>query len=1139
MVHNQFLLMKDRRFLPLFITQFLGAFHDNLYKNALIVLILYQIATATGMSDKTQALLTTLAAATLILPFFLFSAMGGQLADKFPKFKVIRWIKLAEVGVACLGALALWTQSLPLCFLNLFALGAQSAFFGPCKYSILPEQLQQDELIGGNALLNTGTFLAILVGTIAGASLMGLDYGIQIVGSCMILISLVGYIASRSIPVGIAANPDIRFNPNPLSETYSVLKYTFSQHRDVVLALLGKGWFFCIGSLFISQFPNFVKTTLQAEETVFTFFTVLFSLGIGVGGLLNNRLLRGQVNATFVPLAALGLTAFCLDIYASSFHAVHLADGALMSLSGFVSHLAHWRIILDVVMIAVFGGLFVVPLTAILQDRTDEKTRAQIMAGSSITNSLFMVASAVIATVLISIGWSVPDLFFAFAFLNVAVAVFICGLLPDYLFKTVLQILFKCFYKVEVRGLENVAKAGKRAVIVGNHVSFLDPPLLAAYLPGKPMFAVNTQVANLWYVRPFLKLVDAFPVDPTNPYSIKAMIRKVEEDRHLVIFPEGRLTTTGNLMKIYDGPGLIADKAEAMILPVRLDGVQYTPFARLRGLMPFKIFPKITITFLEPIQFKINEELKGRARRQASSRQLYDVMEEMMLQTTERERTLWNGLLYARSIHGGSYQIAEDAEFKPVTYTGLIRKSVVLGSYLKTITEPQEAVGVLLPNSVAAVATFFALQSRARVAAMLNFTMGAQALTSACQTAKIRTILTSRRFVEMGHLENLIEALEQHTKILYLEDLKSEITLTQKLSGFLPVKTEGSDAFPYDPAVILFTSGSEGAPKGVVLSHANLGSNIVQLASRVAFNHRDIVFNCLPMFHSFGLTGGTLLPVLSGVKTFLYPNPLHVRIVPELVYATNATILFGTDTFLSGYARMANAYDFYGVRYIFAGAEKVKDQTRKVYMDKFGVRILEGYGATETSPVIAVNSPMHQKDGTVGRLLSGMEARLESVPGVDVGGRLYVRGPNVMLGYYKDDQPGILQPPVDGWHDTGDIVDLDAEGYIRILGRAKRFAKIAGEMVSLSVSKSIASALWPDMAHAVVAVADARKGEQLVLVTTARDAVRSSMSEYASQNGIPALAVPATIKIVDQLPVLGTGKTDYKEVQNLVEEKAA
>jgi acyl-[acyl-carrier-protein]-phospholipid O-acyltransferase/long-chain-fatty-acid--[acyl-carrier-protein] ligase len=321
---------------------------------------------------------------------------------------------------------------------------------------------------------------------------------------------------------------------------------------------------------------------------------------------------------------------------------------------------------------------------------------------------------------------------------------------------------------------------------------------------------------------------------------------------------------------------------------------------------------------------------------------------------------------------------------------------------------------------------------------------------------------------------------------------------------------------PEAPAVILFTSGSEGLPKGVVLSHRNLLSNCQQLAARIDFNASDVVLNALPVFHSFGLTGGTLLPILNGVRTLLYPSPLHYRIVPALAYDANATILFGTDTFLSGYARMAHGYDFYSLRYIFAGAERVRDETRKVYSEKFGLRILEGYGATEAGPVIAVNTPMHFRAGTVGRLLPGIAARLDPVPGIEEGGRLSISGPNIMTGYFKADAPGVLQPPEGGWHDSGDIVTIDEDGFITIRGRAKRFAKIGGEMVSLPAVEGYAAALWPDADHAVVTRPDPRKG-----------ADAKALQSWARANGVTELMVPRDIRLLEALPVLGTGKLDY------------
>ncbi|MCB9996885.1 MAG: acyl-[ACP]--phospholipid O-acyltransferase [Rhodospirillales bacterium] len=1122
--HNQFALLKDRRFAPLFVTQFLGALNDNIFKNALVVLLLFGTAMQAGDNAK---MLTTIAAGLFILPFVLFSAMGGQLADKFDKRRVIRTIKLAEIGIAVMGIIALFSGSVIFAFITLFALGTQSAFFGPSKYSILPQHLERNELIGGNALLNTGTFLAILIGTIAGTGLVTLGGGKIMIGILLLACAGAGYAASRFIPPAPPKDPDGKIDLNPLTETMAILSYTLQRERGVVLAIFGVAWFWFMGGMFMAQLPNFVHETLGAGERSLTALLVLFSIGIALGGLLNNRLLKGRVEAVYAPLAALGITLFSIDLFFAS-------GGVPGALSA--------RVMIDIFLIAVCGGLFVVPLNAIVQDRTPEDHRARVIAGNAIINALFGVISAVTCAVLIALGVEVRGLFFIFALANAFVALYICMLLPDYLFKSLLQGLFKILYKVEIRGLENIEKAGPRAVIVGNHVSLLDPPLLAAFLPGRPMFAVNSFVAQWFWVKPFLKLVDAFPLDPTNPFSMKALIRKVEEDRHVVIFPEGRLTETGALMKVYDGPGMIADKAGAMILPVRLDGVQHTPFARLKGKVPLKSFPKITITILEPRQFKLDENLRGRKRRAAAGRQLYDLMEEMMFLTGDREQTLFQALLKARYVNGDDAVIAEDIERKPLKFKKLVQGSMVLGRKCAAFTEQGENVGVLLPNSAGALVAFFGLQAYGRVPAMLNFSAGVQALRSACQTAQIKTVLTSRRFIELGRLGDVIDDLKNCAEIIYLEDIKKQVGIADKFFGLLApagALHAGLKIKPSDPALVLFTSGSEGLPKGVVLSHGNIMSNIVQLSSRVDFNRQDIVFNCLPMFHSFGLTGGTLLPVLSGVKTFLYPSPLHYRIVPELVYSSNATIMFGTDTFLSGYARMADPYDFYRMRYIFAGAEKVKNETRQIYMDRFGVRVLEGYGATETAPALALNSPMHMQAGSVGRLLPGVAYRLESVPGVDQGGRLFVKGPNVMLGYYKADNPGVLEPPEDGWYDTGDIVDINDSGFVTILGRAKRFAKIAGEMVSLTSVEAMVQAVYPDESHAVIAIPDARKGEQLILVTTAQGAAKDALSAYASENGITELAVPKTIIMTDKMPVLGSGKTDYTAVQDFVTRRQA
>jgi acyl-[acyl-carrier-protein]-phospholipid O-acyltransferase / long-chain-fatty-acid--[acyl-carrier-protein] ligase len=444
----------------------------------------------------------------------------------------------------------------------------------------------------------------------------------------------------------------------------------------------------------------------------------------------------------------------------------------------------------------------------------------------------------------------------------------------------------------------------------------------------------------------------------------------------------------------------------------------------------------------------------------------------------------------------------------------------------------------MMPNANGTVVAILALMSAGRVPAMINFTSGLMNLRAACKAANIRAIVTSRTFVEKAHLEKLIEGLTPDVAFTYLEDVRAQVGFADKLRGLREAKRPLVRRAPDDAAAILFTSGSEGTPKGVVLSNRNMLANAAQAEARIDFGRTDKVFNVLPLFHSFGLTVGLVLPLASGVGVYLYPSPLHYRIIPEMIYGTDATILFGTDTFLAGYARTAHSYDFRSLRYVLAGAEPVKETTRRTYMEKFGLRILEGYGVTETAPALALNTPMFNRFGTVGRLLPGMEARLDPVPGVEVGGRLFVRGPNVMLGYLRAENPGVLERPEDGWHDTGDIVALDADGYITIKGRAKRFAKIGGEMISLSAVEGLAAELWPDAMSGATAVPDPRKGERLILVTTKSDPKRSDFLAFARSRGASEMMVPTEVLILEKLPLLGSGKIDNIALTNFVRERA-
>ena len=708
--------------------------------------------------------------------------------------------------------------------------------------------------------------------------------------------------------------------------------------------------------------------------------------------------------------------------------------------------------------------------------------------------------------------------------------------------KAILRWVLEKLYKVEVHGVEHLEQTDERMLVVANHTSFLDAVLLYAYLPIPTTFAINTYTARSLIGRIASKLVSLFPLDPANPLSIRSLIRRVEQGGCVVIFLEGRITRTGALMKIYNGPGLVADRADATVLPIRIDGAQYTPFSRLRGRVRLSWFPKITLTIQPPRQLHINEALRGRARREAAGQQLTKLMTTMMFETANKDQTLVERLLDARTIHGGKHIVAEDTERSPLSYHDLITRSVILG---RKVTQQcdDKFVGVLLPSTLTTVNLFWGLQFYRQTPAMLNYTAGAQGMIAACETAQLKRVITSRRFIKLAKLEQVAATLAEHVELIYLEDVASTISWFDKVIGLITSRsdrllsnlaTRNADA----PAVVLFTSGSEGTPKGVVLSHRNLLSNIQQLMSSIDFNAQDIALNALPLFHSFGLSAGMLLPITSGVRVFFYPSPLHYRVVPEVAYDINATMLFGTNTFLAGYARFANPYDFYSMRYVFAGAEKLQAEVRQTWQDKFGVRIFEGYGATETSPVIAGNTPIANKAGTVGRLMPGMDYRLTAVEGLAEGQRLQVRGPNVMLGYLLHANPGKLVPPAtelgDGWYDTGDIVTIDDEGFVRICGRAKRFAKIAGEMVSLTSVEALASRVWPDAEHAAVATPDARKGEQVILLTTAAKADRSAVLTQAQNDGVAETAIPRQIIQVAAIPLLGTGKVDYVSATKMV-----
>jgi acyl-[acyl-carrier-protein]-phospholipid O-acyltransferase/long-chain-fatty-acid--[acyl-carrier-protein] ligase len=1126
-------LMTTRRFAPLFWCQFFSAFNDNFLKNALVFLILFKVGGEGGGSP----MLVTLAGAVFIGPFFILSGLGGQMADRYDKALIAKRLKFAEIFGAAAAALGFWMHSVPVLFVALGLFGTIAALFGPIKYGILPDHLRRDELTAGNALVEAATFLAILLGTIVAGLATAMGGGALAFSSMIMVFAVLCWLSARAIPATGEAAPTLAVDPNVARSTGALLRDLWGDTRLWRGSLI-VSWFWLVGAVILSLLPVLVRQSLNGSETVVTTLLAVFSIGIAVGSGLASWLASGRIVLLPTPIGALLMGAFGLDL---AWTVAHLppVSGDPAGAWDFLTTGTGLRVTIDLFGLAVAGGLYIVPSFAAVQAWTDKDKRARVIGAVNVLTAAFMVTGALGLAALQGAGWSMAALLTLLGVLNLVAGVVILAVLPTSPFRDFLSILFRAFYRLEVRGLENVEKAGPNAIIALNHVSFLDAPLALSLLDQEPVFAVDHGIAQRWWVKPFLAMTKAMPLDPTRPLATRTLINAVKNGETLIIFPEGRLTVTGSLMKVYDGAGLIADKSGAMVVPVKIDGLEKTVFSRLsKNQVKRRWWPKVTVTILSPVALTVDPALKGKARRQAAGAALYGIMSDLVFRTSDIDRGLMQALVDAGDRHGWRRTAVEDPMGR-LSYSRLVMGANILGRKLQRLGAPGKPLGVMLPNANGAAVTLFALASAGRVPAMINFSAGAANILSACKTAEVDTVLTSRAFIEKGRLGPMVEALGSAVSLVYLEDVRAGITTGDKLRGFLAKRAPLVARRGDDPAAILFTSGSEGAPKGVVLANRNMLANTAQVAARIDFGPSDKVFNVLPVFHAFGLTAGLVLPLVSGVPVYLYPSPLHYRIVPELIYGTNATVLFGTDTFLSGYAKTAHSYDLRSLRYVVAGAEPVKESTRKTWGEKFGLRILEGYGVTECGPVVALNTPMFNRFGTVGRLLPGQDWRLEPVPGIDEGGRLSLRGPNIMLGYLRPERPGTIEAPPQGWHDTGDIVAIDAQGFVTIKGRAKRFAKIAGEMVSLASVEAIAAELWPDAPSAVAAVPDARKGERLVLFTEAKDATRAAYQSFAKGKGLPEIAMPAEVVVLERLPMLGTGKVDQVSVVKLARERAA
>ncbi|MEK1930810.1 MAG: acyl-[ACP]--phospholipid O-acyltransferase [Pararhizobium sp.] len=1118
-------LMTSRKFAPLFWTQFLSAFNDNFLKQTLVFVILAQMA-AEGAS------LVTVAGGIFILPFLLLSAMAGQLADKYDKAWMAELLKRSEIAVAAISVVGIAFSSISILMLALFGFGVISSLFGPIKYGILPDHLERKDLPKANAWIEGGTFIAILTGTIVAALAYTEGENVWVFGPMMMGLSVLCWIAARMIPSTGSKAPDLVIDRNVLRSSYTLVN-ELRQDKRIWRSALMNCWFWFVGAFVMSMLPIIVTEILGGSEVVVPAYLAIFAISIAVGSAIAGWMSAGRVVLLPAPVGTLIIALFGMDLAWNLWGLRSTAEAE--TIAAFFAGQNTIRVAIDLAGMAIGGAFLAVPTFAAMQSWAHEDRRARVIGAANVLSAVFITTGLALVAGLQAVGVSVPMIILGLSALNIGIAGLMLATLPTNPFRDFVSILFRAFMRLEVDGLENIKKAGKAPIIALNHVSFLDGALALAITEEEPVFAIDYKIAQAWWVKPFLKMCKFLPLDPTKPMATRSLIKIVQDGSSIGIFPEGRLTVTGTLMKVYDGAAMVADKTGSMVVPVRIDGLEKSYFSRLSGgQVRRRLFPKVKVTILEPVKLDVPAELKGRKRRIAAGSALYQVMSMLMFRTTDTSTTLLEKVIETARERGMSRLAAEDPVTGSLSYGKLLTGAAVLGARFSKMF-PEKTLGVMLPNANGAVATLLGVMTAGKVPAMLNFTAGPSNILAACKAAEVKHVLTSRAFVAQAKLGPVIAEMEEHVTIVWLDDLRTSFTIFDKLVGLLRRSRPLMKANPHDPAVILFTSGSEGTPKGVVLTHSNILSNAAQAASRIDFHAGDKVFNILPVFHSFGLTAGTILPLISGVPVYFYPSPLHYRIVPELIYASNATIIFGTDTFLNGYARTAHPYDFRSIRYIFSGAEPVKASTRETYMEKFGLRILEGYGVTETAPVISINTPMFNKSGTVGKILACMEWKLEPVPGIDEGGRLHVRGANVMAGYLRAENPGVLEPLADGWHDTGDIVTIDDGGFIRICGRAKRFAKIGGEMVSLAAVEALAGKLWPDALSVVSSLPDAKKGERLVLLTDAPNATRAEFLAFAKSNGAMDMMVPAEVTI-GKVPVLGSGKVDFVAARKIAED---
>jgi len=1117
----------QRGFWSLIVTQFQGAFSDNALKQLVIFLVI-----GLGLPAEKRDQLVPLIGALFATPFILFSMTGGFLADRFSKRTITVGVKIFEICVMTFALAGLALNNLPMELSGIFLMGVHSAIFGPSKYGLLPELLPENRLSWGNGIIELGTFLAIILGTMAGGIFSDKFAGKQSwSGLILIGLAVLGLLTSLGIKQVPAANPGKQFTLNPMADLYAQMRLV-RQDRALWLAVLGNAYFFFFAALLQINILIYGKDVLHLDDTHNSYLNASLAIGIGLGSFAAGVLSGGKIEYGLIPLGSIGLTALSAVLWLPG-----------LAFYGFATGLA---------FLGFFGGFYIVPISALLQQRPASENKGGVLAAANLTSFIgIFLASGVYFLLATKARLTPSGIFLAGALMTLAGTIYLLFLLPDSLVRFVLWLLTHSLYRIRVAGRENIPQKGG-ALFVCNHFSMVDALLLLASTDRFVRFIMFKDIYEKPLIKPFARILGVIPI--SSQQRPREMIKSLQEASDAIkrgevvcIFAEGQITRIGQMLPFRRGFERIMKDIEAPIIPVALDGVWGSIFSFADGKFYWK-FPR-RIPY--PVTVSYGKPLPPTATPVEVRQAVQELVSEAWALRKGQMQTLDRGFIETARRY--PFRLAmSDTSGAEVRFSTALAQSIFLARRLRRAWQGQEMVGILLPPSVPAALVNFAALMSGKVPVNLNYTASSEAMASCITQCGIQTVLTSKPVLERIKV-NI------PCRTLFLEEIAGHPGLGERLTAFLsawlipPRLLEHSlgrskKAQIEDLATVVFSSGSTGEPKGVMLTHYNIASNVQQLGQVFALNEQDRLLGILPFFHSFGFTATLMLPGMLGVGVCYHPNPLETKAIGPLVRERRVTFLLATPTFLQMYLRACEPEDFGSLRLVLAAAEKLAERLAAAFEERFGIRPMEGYGCTECSPAVTVNThdfraagfrQVGAKRGKIGHPLPGVSVRIadpdtgEPLP-LGQSGMLLVRGPNVMQGYLGKPKK-TAEVLRDGWYSTGDVAAVDEDGFVQISDRLSRFSKIGGEMVPhLKLEERLHElAAVTEQTFVVTGVPDEKKGERLVVLHTLSEGKLKECLDKLAQAGLPPLWVarPNQFFHLEKLPVLGTGKIDLRSVR--------